>query len=157
MESDILRQHSLAISHWPSKIFKPHKTMTLEQLLVRACAVMTDNQWQEEPIVAAAHASRNNIKASTKSGPHTRILCNGEGHRSEQKTQCVCVCVCARSYRCNKAGHIARDCPGNEDGDEMASISSLDNLWMRCFWWSESTPMRRHAQHSSTLATIGRL
>ena len=35
------------------------ETMTLEQLLIQAHAVVTDNQGQEEPIVAAVQASQS--------------------------------------------------------------------------------------------------
>ena len=59
------------------------ETMTLEQLLTRAHAVVTNDQGQEEPIVAAAQRSQNNIKASPESGPHNRIVCfnyNDQGH-----------------------------------------------------------------------------
>ena len=103
--------------------------MTLEQLLTRACAVMTDNQGQIDPIVVATQASRSNVRTFPKLDPSTSIVCyncKGQGHLARDypsRRQGARV----RCYRCNKAGHLARDYPGNENRDEMASISSPDN------------------------------
>ena len=59
------------------------ETMTLEQLLTRARAIMTDNQGQIDPIVVAARASQSNVRTFPKLDPHTSIVCyncNSQGY-----------------------------------------------------------------------------
>ena len=50
------------------------ETIALAQLLIQARTIVIDDWEQEQPIVTAMWASRSNIKASPKSGSHTRIV-----------------------------------------------------------------------------------
>ena len=65
---------------WPSSRME---TLTLEQLLTWARAVMTYNQGQIDPIVVAAQTSRSNVRNFPKLDPRTSIVsynCNGQSH-----------------------------------------------------------------------------
>ena len=111
------------------------ETMSAEQLLTRAKAVMTNNEGPAE--LAAASTSRTPSESKMRSDDRKFACyrCGGPNHMArdclqdrQEKPDSRMRKVCRETscYRCSGLGHVVSQCQGNAKGEE-ASVSSPIN------------------------------
>ena len=110
------------------------ETMSAEQLLTRARAVMNDNEGPEELATASTRRrpSKSMVRSDDKKCPcykcggpnHTAKYCL-QGHQEKPDSWMRKVRREIRGFRCSGRWHIASQCHGNAKGEEVsASVSS---------------------------------
>ena len=113
------------------------ETMSAEQLLTQARAVMTDNKGPAELATASARRTPSESKMCSDDWKFACYRCGGPNHMAKDclqdrqerlDSQMRKVRHEIRCYKCNGLGHIASQCQGNTKGEEAsASVSSLIN------------------------------
>ena len=113
------------------------ETMSVEQLLTRARAVMNDNEGLAELAAASARRTPSELKMRSDDRKFACYRCGGPNHMAKDCLQdrqekpdsrMPKVRREMRCYRCSGLGHVASQCQGNAKGEEAsASISSLIN------------------------------
>ena len=113
------------------------ETMSAEQLLTRARAVMTDNEGPAELAAASASWTPSESKMCSDDRKFACYRCGGpnlmakdclEDHQEKPDSRMCKVRRDTCCYRCSGLGHVASQCQGNAKGEEAsASVSSPIN------------------------------
>ena len=125
-----LPQHVKHLLRTSSRI----ETMSAEQILTRARAVMTDNEGPAELAAAFTRQTPSESKARSDDKKFACYRCGGPNHMAKDclqdrqetpdsqmyKVRCKICC-----FRCSGLGHIVLQCQGNAKGGGGISISLL--------------------------------
>ena len=109
------------------------KMMSVEQLLTRVRAVMTDNEGPIELAIASARRTPSESKVRNDDRKFACYRCGGPNHMAKD-----CLQDCQerpnsrmykvrreiRCFRCSGLGHIALQCQGNAKGEEASALVS---------------------------------